>query len=93
MTINEATKKYKLPNPSTVEDLECRFGKVLTFGDMVLLAGHFYNGRNQPCWFGAVYEFLDDKKDRDCESFIGLYEASEIEFEDDGHAIEWAMKQ
>ncbi len=93
MTINEATKKYRLPNPSTVEDLEMRFGKVLTFGDKVLLAGHFYNGKNKACWFGAVYEFLDDEEDRDCESFIGLYEASEIEFEDDGHAIEWAMKQ
>ena len=35
MTINEAMKKYRLPNPTTTEDLEMRFsgmdGKVLNF--------------------------------------------------------------
>ena len=40
MTINEAMKKYRLPNPTTTEDLEMRFsgmdGKTLTFGDKVL---------------------------------------------------------
>ena len=92
MTITEAMKKYNLPNPTTSEDLEMRFEKVLTFGDKVLLAGHFYNGINKPCWFGAVYEYLDEGE-HDCESTIGLYEASGIEFEDAGHAIEWALKQ
>ena len=45
MTINEAMKKYRLPNPTTTEDLEMRFsgmdGKVLNFGDKVLLAGYY----------------------------------------------------
>ena len=53
MMINEAMKKYRLPNPTTTEDLEMRFsgmdGKTLTFGDKVLLAGYYYNGRNKPC--------------------------------------------
>ena len=40
----------------------------------------------------AVYEYLEDGK-HDCESTIGLYAASEAEFEDDGHAIAWAMQQ
>ena len=35
MTINEAMRKYKLPNPSTPEDLETRWSKVLTFGDRI----------------------------------------------------------
>lgn len=95
MTINEAMKKYRLPNPATTEDLEMRFsgidGKVLNFGDKVLLAGHFYNGMNKPCYFGATYEFLD--ADHTCEGAIGLRAASEVEFEDDGHAIAWAMQQ
>ena len=43
MTINEGMKRFRLPNPSTPEDLEMRFsgmdGKVLNFGDRVLLAG------------------------------------------------------
>ena len=48
MTINEATKKYRLPNPTTPEDLECRWSKVLTFGDKIVMAGHYYNGQNRP---------------------------------------------
>ena len=56
MTINEATRTYRLPNPTTPEDLECRWSKVLNFGDKVLLAGYYYNGKNKPCYFGAVYE-------------------------------------
>ena len=91
MTINNAMRTYRLPNPATQEDLECRWSKVLTFGDKVLLAGHFYNGKGKPSWFGAVYEHLDD--DLSCEGIIGLDAASGVEFEDDGHAIAWAMQQ
>ena len=91
MTINEAMKKYRLPNPTTPEDLECRWSKVLTFGDKIVMAGHFYNGMNKPCYFGAAYEFLTD--DHTCEGMIGLRAAGEIEFKDDGHAIAWAMQQ
>ena len=92
MTINDAMRTYRLPNPTTPEDLECRWSKVLNFGDKVLLAGYYYNGQNKPSYFGAVYEYLEDGK-HDCESTIGLYAASEVEFEDDGHAIAWAMHQ
>ena len=60
-------------------------GKVLNFGDKVLLAGYYYNGRNKPCYFGAAYEFLTDY--HTCEGMIGLRAASGVEFEDDGHAI------
>ena len=91
MTINEATKKYRLPNPTTEEDLECNWSKVLRFGDKVLLAGHYYNGKGKPSYYGAVYEHLDD--DLSCEGTIGLYATSEVEFEDAGHAIAWALAQ
>ena len=91
MTINEAMRTYRLPNPTTPEDLECRWSKVLSFGDKVILAGHYYSGMNRPCYYGAVYEFLTD--DHTCEGTIGLAAASEVEFEDDGHAIAWAMAQ
>ena len=70
MTINEATKKYRLPNPTTPEDLECRWSKILTFGDKIVMAGHYYNGQNRPCYFGAAYEFLTD--DHTCEG-IDVY--------------------
>ena len=74
MTINEGMQMLRLPNPTTPEDLECRWSKIL----------------NKPSYFGAVYEFLDD--DHSCEGTIGLAAVSDIEFEDDGHAIAWAMK-
>ena len=90
MTINEGTQMLRLPNPTTPEDLECRWSKILNFGDKVLLAGYYYNGMNKPSYFGAVYEYLDD--DHSCEGTIGLAAVSDIEFEDDGHAIAWAMK-
>ena len=91
MTINDAMRTYRLPNPSTPEDLECRWSKVLNFGDKVILAGYYYNGTGKPCYFGAAYEFLTD--DHTCEGTIGLASASEVEFEDNGHAIAWAMQQ
>lgn len=91
MTISEAMRKYRLPNPTTPEDLETRWSKVLTFGDTVVMAGHYYNGMNKPCFFGATYEFLT--ADHTCEGAIGLRAASEVEFEDDGQAIAWAMRQ
>ena len=90
MTINEAMRTYRLPNPTTEEDLGCGWSKVLRFGDRVLLAGHYYQ-HNKPCYYGAVYEHLDD--DLSCEGAIGLRTVSEVEFEDEGHAIAWALKQ
>lgn len=66
---------------------------MLNFEDKVLLAGHYYNGMNKPCYFGAVYEYLDDDEKHNCESPIGLVAVSEVEFEYDGHAIAWAMRQ
>ena len=92
MTINEGMKRFRLPNPSTPEDLEMKFSKVLNFGDRVLLAGYYYNGMNEPSWFAATYEYLEDG-DHDCESTIGIRAVSGVEFEDDGHAIAWAMQQ
>ena len=95
MTINEGMKKYRLQNPTTSEDLEMRFsgmdGKILNFGDKVLMAGYYYNGKGQPSYYAAVYEHLDD--DLSCEGAIGLRAVSEVEFTDDGHAIAWALAQ
>lgn len=91
MTINEGMRTYRLPNPTTSEDLGCRWSHVLNFGDRVLLAGHYYNGKNKPCFYAAVYEHLDD--DLSCEGAIGLRAVSEVEFTDEGHAIAWALSQ
>lgn len=89
MTITEGMEKYRLPNPTCKEDLEVNWRKVLDFGDRVILAGYHYNG-NRPGWYGAVYEYLTD--DTTCEGAIGLRAVSDLEFEDDGHAMAWAMQ-
>lgn len=90
MTIIEGMTTYRLPNPTTAEDLEYRWSKILNFGDKVLIAGYFYSGKDKPSYFGAVYEHLDE--DLSCEGTIGLAEVSEVEFDDEGHAIAWAIK-
>ena len=93
MTINEGMKKYRLPNPTTSEDLEMRFsgmdGKTLVYGDRVLLAGHYWMGIGMPSWFGAVYEYLTDA--HSCEGEVELRAVSEVRFQDEGHAVEWAL--
>ena len=88
--ITELAKEYRIPTHATPEDLETRWGKVITFGDRVILVGHYYHPDGN-CYFAAVYEFLDD--DLTSEGFIGLREVSDKRFEDDGHAIEWALNQ
>lgn len=90
MTINKAIETYRLPPHSTPEDLESNWSTVLEYGDKVILASYYYNGMNQPCYFGATYEYLTD--DHSCEGIIGLRAASEVEFMDNGHAIAWAMQ-
>lgn len=91
MNMNEKANKYRLPNPSTPENLEMSWSKTLTFGDRVLVTGYHFNGASDKCYFAAVYEFLDE--DHDLESMVGLREVSDDLFIDDGHAIAWAMQQ
>ncbi len=91
MTINEGMRTFRLPNPTTPEDLECRWSKTLRFGDKILLAGYYYNGKGKPSYYGAIYEFLTD--DTSIEGTIGLRAVSGVDFEDEGHAIAWAMNE
>ena len=37
MTISEGMRKLRLPNPTTPEDLECRWSKTLRFGEKVVI--------------------------------------------------------
>lgn len=87
--LTKRAETYRLPIETTSEDLECRWSKILKFGDKVIMAGYFYNGVKKSSYFGAAYEFLTD--DTSCEGAIKLTAVSEVAFEDDGHAIAWAM--
>lgn len=90
--LRELAEFYKIPTLATPEDLEGQWGKVITYGDIVILVGHYYHNDGN-CYFVAVYEFLDDEDTHTCEDFIGIRTVSEHRFVDDGHAIEWALKQ
>ena len=82
-------KTYRLPETTTPEDLACNWSTTLDFGNKVLLAGPYYSGRGQNSFYGAVYEYTTD--DHTCEGQIRLTAVSEELFEDNGHAIAWAM--
>ena len=83
----ENAKKFRLRETTTEEMLPCEYNCVLQFGDKVLLAGYYYNGRKS--YFAAVYEYTTE--DHTCEGEIQLKAVSEEMFEDNGHAIAWAM--
>ena len=85
-------KTYRIPATTTPEDLEMERaldnGTILTFGDRILVAGYFYNP-NGRSYFGATYRFTS--ADHTCEGRVELVSISEDTFEDNGHAIAWAM--
>ena len=65
-----------LPESTTPEELAIRFNysKFLTFDNRVLMAGYRYNGLNENCYYGAIYEFTSEK--HSCEDEIRLIEVS-----------------
>ena len=89
--LEKLARTFRLPETTTPENLGCNWSTTLNFGDRVLLAGYYYNGRNQNSFFGAVYTFTTD--DHSCEGEIRLTAVSEVIFEDNGHAIAWGMAQ
>ena len=80
---------YRLPMTTTPETLGMHWSKTLTFGNKLLLAGFYYNGKHENNYFGAVYEFAT--ADHTCEGEIKLTAISDEFMEDDGHAMAWAM--
>ena len=94
-SIEELARTYRLPETTTPEDLETRFytssATFLTFGSKILMAGYFWNGPKNPCYYGAVFAFKTE--DHTSEGEIKLIAVSEERFEDNGHALAWAMAQ
>ena len=83
-------KEYRLPLKSTQEDMELYWDTVIRYGNRILVAENYYmpDGKS---WVGVVYEFRDDNETT-CEDEIILRDISEERFEDNGHAIEWAIR-
>lgn len=90
---NKASE-YRLQGITTPEQLEMKLmysrGTILTYGDRVLVAGYSYNPSGR-CYYGATYHFTT--ADHTCEGEVELVSVSEDTFEDNGHAIAWAIEQ
>lgn len=87
--MTKKAKDYRLPGTATMETLEMNWKCILQFGDKVLLAGHYFS-KGRDYWYGAVYGFTT--RNHTCEGEIRLMAVSDELFEDNGRAIEWAMK-
>ena len=88
--LERKAKTFRLPLKSTPEDLATSWLHVIRFGSFTLLAGYYYMGL-KPCWFGAVYVFSGSGAEVD--SPVDLLYLSNVEFFDEGHAIQWCLDQ
>ena len=88
--IAKAESTYRLPNPTTPEDLGCRSGVQANYSDFVIFTSWYGQGPGKPDTFAVIYETLDPEG-LYSESTIAINTATAVEFEDTGHAIEWAI--
>lgn len=83
-------KYYRFPLTTTMEELDMDtncYGAVLKFGNKVIFAGMNYKGET----LAAVYQSKSGHLD--IESEIELIEIADQTFEDNGHAVAWAIGQ
>ena len=73
-------------------DVSCSYGVVMKYDEWVFVADTHYLGGD----VAAVYEFVDTEADGfsaiECRLQLVKYETSN-QFIDNGHAIEWCMKE
>ena len=86
----EAAKKYRVPEVSTPEELECMGFKTIAFGTETICVGYYY-APHADSYYTAVYDFTG--KDHTCEGECRLKFVSPTQFEDEGHAFAWAVKE
>ena len=80
-----------LRDRETIESLEMKKDTiVLTYDGAVIISGFYWNGPGRPAYFAAIYETLWDSI-VDPESDLELVTTSPNFFEDNGHAIAWAL--
>lgn len=77
--------KFRLPGKATQEELECNWSKVIRFNDSIIVAGYYFMGHGKPSYFAAIYDCTEE--DFTCESVLECAWVSDVQFEDDGHAI------
>lgn len=94
--LTQRRQELRLEWRETPERLEKKIarvgaGTILAYGDKILMAGWYYNGPEEPRWYAAIYETLGDAEPDDPEADLGLLTISPGFFQDEGHAIEWAI--
>lgn len=88
--LEKKAHEYRLPMSGTPESIACRWTCNVNFGARFLVAGYYY-AYKEPCYYGAVYEYTTE--DHICEGEVRLAAVSGERFEDNGHALAWAMAQ
>lgn len=88
------TTRYGLPTRTSPESLERRWETVIPYGpDEVIVAGSYWMGYGAPGHYAAIYTYLEDQSSHGPEDDMEVTQVSGIEFEDIGHAVEWAINQ
>lgn len=81
-----------MAHKTTAECLEARLtndlGSILKYGGFILATAYRYK-RSGSGYYGAIYRFTT--KNHTIEGEIELVETSEEIFQDNGHAIAWAL--
>lgn len=93
MTIRvEALLEEVLRDRETIESLEMNLDDavVLTYDGAVIVSGYYWNGPGRPAYFAAIYETVFDSEVGP-ETDLELVTTSPVFFEDNGHAIAWAI--
>lgn len=81
----ERAKERKMPVEATVTQLENNWDTVIPYGDLLIVAGYAgeLSGNNV---FAATYKVLEH-------DMAVMYEISPQLFEDEGHAVRWALER
>ena len=87
--LDELAAQMTLINPM-VEQMCQNGAKPQEFTKVVTYAYVLMEASRHPMDIKKAYEFLDD--DYSCEGMVDLKAVNGEEFEDDGHAITWAMQ-
>ena len=90
MSFSENVSKFRLPLQSTEEKLSDNWNHVIRFGNNVIVAGYYFNGRGAPSYFACFY--VCSEKEFSCEALLECVWCSDVKYEDAGHAILGAMK-
>lgn len=92
---NKEAQDLEIEEITTPESLEQKYengdGRVIYYGNRVVTEGYLNTGEEKPCYYGAVYKYTT--KDHSGNGAIRLLEFSGIRFQDDGHAIAWAIRR